>query len=133
MLALIAGVVAMHSLVACHPVAFGVQANVPAVATDHGAGHAPMPSAGDHGTALPAPAAGSASGGHDPMSALHHMLHLCLAVVTALLLAAVVLLAVLSLRGDRAGAASAGPRGTGPRAPPPPTSVRLAQLCVLRN
>ncbi|WP_345412850.1 hypothetical protein [Pseudonocardia xishanensis] len=70
---------------------------------------------------------------HDPMSALHTLLHLCLAVLTGLLvLAAAVLLALLLIRRRRAPAPSAGRPVTGPRAPPP-TSVRLARLCVLRN
>lgn len=70
-------------------------------------------------------------GGH---SALHDLLHLCLAVLTGLLaLAAAALLAFLVRRavGPHTVPRSARPVA-GPRAPPP-ISVRLAQLCVLRN
>lgn len=69
-----------------------------------------------------------------PSSALHDLLHLCLAVLTALLaFAAAALLALLAWRGTRRHASTTGGRPVaGPRAPPP-TSVRLAQLCVLRN
>jgi hypothetical protein len=71
------------------------------------------------------------SSGH---SMMHDLLHLCLAVLTALLaLAAAALLAVVVARAGRSDTNRRGGRPVaGPRAPPP-TSVRLAQLCVLRN
>ncbi|WP_234027740.1 hypothetical protein [Pseudonocardia dioxanivorans] len=71
------------------------------------------------------------AGGH---SALHDLLHLCLAVLTALLaLAVAALLAFVLGRTAQPGTITRGGRPVvGPRAPPP-TSVRLAQLCVLRN
>ncbi|MCF7547443.1 hypothetical protein [Pseudonocardia sp. WMMC193] len=67
-------------------------------------------------------------------SALHDLLHLCLAVLTGLLvLAAAALFAVLVGSATKRGTPLSGARPTaGPRAPPS-TSVRLAQLCVLRN
>ncbi|WP_433505499.1 hypothetical protein ACQP04_02720 [Pseudonocardia halophobica] len=69
-----------------------------------------------------------------PRSALHDLLHLCLAVLTALLaLAAAALLALFVGRAThRDGSPAGGLPVAGPQAPPP-TSVRLAQLCVLRN
>jgi hypothetical protein len=72
------------------------------------------------------------SNGH---AALHDLLHLCLAVLTALALLAVAALLALFVGGRPAGGDSFAVLGrpvVGPRAPPP-TSVRLAQLCVLRN
>ncbi|WP_098961401.1 hypothetical protein [Pseudonocardia sp. N23] len=70
----------------------------------------------------------------DSVPALHDLLHLCLAVLTALIaLSAVVLLAVLAARSGASMVSSGAPRrASGPRAPPP-TAVRLASLCVLRN
>ena len=67
-------------------------------------------------------------------SALHDLLHLCLAVLTALLVLSVAaLFALLTGSATRRGTPLGGGRPTvGPRAPPS-TSVRLAQLCVLRN
>ncbi|GAY10972.1 hypothetical protein [Pseudonocardia sp. N23] len=82
-----------------------------------------------HATDLAGPA--GPAGGH---SVLHDLLHLCLAVLTILLaLAGAVLLAVVVARATRPDTIHRGGRpAAGPRAPPP-TSVRLAQLCVLRN
>ncbi|RTL61629.1 MAG: hypothetical protein EKK42_34605 [Pseudonocardiaceae bacterium] len=77
----------------------------------------------------------TSSDGHGGRSVLHDLLHLCMAVLSALtLLAAAALLAWFL--GGRTGRSDS-VRGVwqpapGPRAPPP-TSVRLAQLCVLRN
>lgn len=171
MLSLVVGVVAMHSLVACHehpgPAAVAVThadgsmapSSEVASATPHDAmstsstvrtqatnleestvgsdsGHVLVGASaravvfvGEVVSA--APPDGSAPGHH---SALHDLLHLCLAVLTSLLvLAAVLLVAVLGWRRPRApGPAESGSRTLGPHAPPS-TSVRLAQLCVLRN
>ncbi|WP_345382067.1 hypothetical protein [Pseudonocardia yuanmonensis] len=86
--------------------------------------------------ALVAPAADLVVGTDLPgqHSALNDVLHLCLAVLTALLaVAAAALLDLLVGRATRRNASPAGGRPVaGPRAPPS-TSVRLAQLCVLRN
>ncbi len=138
-LSLIVGVVAMHSTTACHD-ATGHARNA-AVHVDDSAHSAPSPAArsamdGEMPAAGPAPAAGVA-GEREPAgqhSALHDLLHLCLAVVAALLvLAGTALLTLLAgSAARRAGDPRGGRPGTGPRAPPP-TSVRLAQLCVLRN
>ena len=86
---------------------------------------------------LPALAALSGLDGSSPgdsMPGLHELLHLCLAVLTALIaFSAVVLLAFLAAQSGVVFALRRAERpASGPRAPPP-TGVRLAQLCVLRN
>lgn len=135
-LMLAGGLVAMHSLMLAggggtgHPVGTakmvmsGPMATLPAHPVSYaGSKVEPAPAVDDHP---------GRSGHHgDGMSML---LHLCLAVLGALLLAlaAPLLLAVLDRAapaGSRAGPLT--PR-THPRAPPP-TPVRLAQLCVSRR
>lgn len=138
-LALAGGLVVMHSLM----LAGGGGVGHPAGAVPMAMSGAPAPPShqAPHPAVLvgsqvePAPVVEVRSGpsGHhgDGMSML---LHLCLAVVGTLLLAltAPLLLAVL----DRAALAA---RPVGPPAPcshpraPPPTPVRLAQLCVSRR
>lgn len=154
MLSLIVGVVTMHSTVACHAVgdatvgSHGSPASAPVAGSPHsgGTGEATlsdmshMVSVESLTVAVPAALAVEVvsamedhSAPHDPMSALHDLLHLCLAVLTGLLvLAAAVLLALLLMRRLRPSAPGTARPVTGSRSPPP-TSVRLAQLCVLRN
>lgn len=80
--------------------------------------------------------AGQMGAGHmpGPMPMVHQMLHLCLAVLAAVIQLGLALGALLIMaRRLRT------PSGRSPRAiivaprPPPRSAVRLAQLCVLRN
>ncbi len=75
------------------------------------------------------------SPGHGSMpSSLHQILHLCLAILAALLVLGAIALALwCTLRPDRHAIRISTLDGRAPRRRPPPTSVRLAQLCVLRN
>lgn len=106
-----------------------------------------LPVAGMHdraATALPAPASpGVATVAHPETSALHRdhsgdgdhggLLHLCLAVLTALgLLAAAAALLGL-VRHPVPALRNRTQVRIRPRGPPPPVPRRLAQLCVLRN
>jgi hypothetical protein len=129
-LALLAGVVAMHSL--AMPMAHTVDHAGSVTTAATAPGHQPSghPMAGGMtttvATAMSAPQAPGLGG--------HTMLHVCLAVLTALLLLALQAAAHLRRTGitvDRAPARA--PHATPWPRPPPPTSVRLAQLCVLRN
>jgi hypothetical protein len=136
-LSLAAGLVAMHSLLIAggggvgHP-SRTARAAMSEVSVSHSPAHAAVGAASEVGQ-VPAAEAPSRPPGHhgDGMSML---LHLCLAVLGALLLA----LAVPLLLAVLARAAPAG-RTTGLPAPcahpraPPPTPVRLAQLCVSRR
>ena len=73
--------------------------------------------------------------GHGPMpSSMHHLLHLCLAILAALLAIGMAAFALWpAQRPDHQGI-SIGPLvRQAPRRRAPPTSERLAQLCVLRN
>lgn len=135
-LALLVGVVAMHSLVMpmvddhAMPVAS-------AAMTEDLHGHVMT----GPGTPVDAMPAGMSAGmpnemhpGPAPSPDAHPMMHLCLAVLGALLLLALwVMTFVIRTRSVadavpiRVRIAALWPR------PPPPTSVRLAQLCVLRN
>lgn len=140
-LALIVGVLGMHALVVL-PSAAGHRmpspvVTAPAVA-DNGAVH--IATAVHDGTA-PAAAAGvqlvsdhpGPGGGHGS-SPSHHVLHLCLAILAALVVLGMAALALWPLqRPDRHEVAIGALTGRAPRRRPPPTSVRLAQLCVLRN
>ncbi|NMH95306.1 hypothetical protein HF519_27885 [Pseudonocardia bannensis] len=120
-LALLAGLVGMHQL----PVA--------------GDGHGAATGAADPvaPAAHPAPEAAPAPAGlhdeHGEHGEHKDLLHLCLAVLTAigLLVAAAVLLGLLRT----APLAPRRPAGIRirPRGPPPPVPRRLAQLCVLRR
>ncbi|WP_246393315.1 hypothetical protein [Pseudonocardia pini] len=154
MLSLIVGVVTMHSTVACHAAGDATvgshvsQASAPtAGGPQYAATVEAMPSDMSHpvgiesvGLAVSAAlsveivsAVEHRSSPHEPMSALHDLLHLCLAVLTGLLvLVAAVLLALLLMRRLRPSAPASARPVSGLRSPPP-TSVRLAQLCVLRN
>jgi hypothetical protein len=138
-LVLAGGLVAMHSLMLAggggtgHPVGTAKMVMSGPVVTSPASPAHPVSHAGAQ--VEPAPAVDDHPGrsGHhgDGMSML---LHLCLAVLGTLLLAlaAPLLLAVLDRAapaGSRAGPFTA---RTHPRAPPP-TPVRLAQLCVSRR
>lgn len=135
-LALAGGLVAMHSLVLAggggvgHPV--GTVETTPMTMAGAPAQSSHRVSPARSAIAPPADARPGRSGHHgDGMSML---LHLCLAVLGALLLAlaAPLLLHVLDRAapaGSRAGPSTA---RSHPRAPPP-TPVRLAQLCVSRR
>lgn len=95
----------------------------------------PMPSAVVAGADGVAPADGddppAPQGDH---SAGHQMLHLCLAVLAALIVLLTALLpAVLRGLPGSPGGSNAGRTRSAPRRRPPPTAVRLAQLCVMRN
>lgn len=139
LLALIVGVLGMHALVLVPGTGADARMSPPA-AMVHSAVHAGP----DHGPAPATPATPVASttvdlpgggAGHGPMpSAVQHGLHLCLAVMAALLVLGVTAL-VLSrtARPDRPDAPIGALVRRAPRRRPPPTSVRLAQLCVLRN
>lgn len=77
-----------------------------------------------------------AAGSHDsmPMSAVHDLMHLCLAVLAGLaMLALVGFVAFLLGRPARLAAAVLPAPVIVPPRPPPRTAIRLAQLCVLRN
>jgi hypothetical protein len=143
MLSLVLGVVIMHSTVAGRSAALPVVSS--AATTEPGAGDptghsspavhsllgGPREGALD-AAAMVAPTSRHGSS-HDPMSALHDLLHLCLAVLTALVVLTAVVRALGAVRRLRPTPTnSAGRPAVGPRAPPS-TSVRLAQLCVLRN
>lgn len=146
MLSLVVGVVIMHSTVTGHSAAVPVASS--AATTQPGAGNPTghsspavdslrgVPGGGAMDAvamAAEAPMPDHGSSSRDPMSALHDLLHLCLAVLTALVVLTAVVRALGVWRRLRpTPASSAGRPAVGPRAPPS-TSVRLAQLCVLRN
>lgn len=105
--------------------------------------------AGSHGSAEP-DVMTAATGGQEPArpghgashgpgdgsmpSSLHQVLHLCLAILSALLaLGAIALALWRTVRPDRHATRISRLEGRAPPRRPPPTSVRLAQLCVLRN
>ncbi|GAY10979.1 hypothetical protein TOK_5464 [Pseudonocardia sp. N23] len=135
MLALLLGVAAMHSLA----VPIGADhAMPPATATT-----SPHPDGGSipgplvTGSRAAGPAAGTAAveiATAQPATAVEQIMHLCLAMLTALIILGLWAVTYLLATGY---ATARGPRPlamvvTRPRAPPP-TAVRLAQLCVLRN
>lgn len=138
-LALIVGLLGMHGLVVIDSDHMGdptpqsssaMTMHPPPPTATHGEATTPVapPGASHHGTPVPA---------HDgiPHPGAHQMLHLCLAVLAALL----TLIACVGLMWslDRPGIiASLAALRNGRREPPlrpPPTSVRLAQLSVMRN
>lgn len=130
-LALLLGVVAMHSLV----MPMGVDQNMsPAVVTagaHPGGGSVPGPVVtGPRSIVGAAVEIATAS----PATAVEQMMHLCLAVLTALIMLGLWAITYLVVTGCTAGRGPCLPAVTAmwPRAPPP-TAVRLAQLCVLRN
>jgi hypothetical protein len=78
--------------------------------------------------------AGHGPGDGSMPSSLHQVLHLCLAILSALLaLGAIALALWRTVRPDRQATRISRLEGRAPPRRPPPTSVRLAQLCVLRN
>jgi hypothetical protein len=89
------------------------------------------------GTAQDADATGhEGHDGHQGDGSMSMLAHLCLAVLGLLLLALVApaLLAWYRRGVDRAAAQLAGhPAGSGQPRAPPPTAVRLAELCVSRR
>lgn len=145
MLTLILGVLCMHALilVGTSPTGGGHSVGPGPGAAASGPTHE-MPAhasagTGDATAASPLVHAGSdhsdrgAGHGSTP-SAMHHVLHLCLAILAALLVVGAVALALRhTLRPDRPGVPIGALVRRAPCWPPPPTSVRLAQLCVLRN
>ena len=135
------GLVGMHALVVPAP----TTATSPTVASPTVARIPVEHATPQHGPVVPAGGAGGhgAPAGHDDHDDHHeghhddgasHLMHLCLAVLTAVgvaLLSAWLFLGRLSLPGSSTPVR----RWTGgmPAARPPPVPRRLAQLCVLRN
>jgi len=141
LLTLIVGVVTMHSTIACHMGGEREQApgrhaqhTVSASMTESDPLRHSLEAGFSPSIAEPSVEAVEPIAGHDPLdSALHALLHLCLAILTGLLALGVLALCAVMLTGViRAAPRTVGRSVTGPRAPPP-TSLRLAQLCVLRN
>lgn len=144
-LPLILGVLCMHALVLIGAApAIGGHMNGPgSVATAPGAAQG-MPahaSAGTTDAAAASPLAQQGTdhsvhgAGHGSMpSSMHQILHLCLAILAALLVLGMAALALWpTLRPDRRHVRIRALVRRAPRRRPPPTSVRLAQLCVLRT
>lgn len=146
--ALIAGLLGMHALVVAQPdhATHSAPAAAMIAAAEHAgsrpgaapvesaAALAPTPEASSqpHGMSFvaPGPPESQPAGGHGG----HQVLHLCLAILTALLLLIAAVGCAVLLGSVRA--APWARVGCGRRRPPvrpPPTSVRLAQLCVLRT
>lgn len=137
---LVLGVLGMHALVliGSSPAASGSHAAGPAlVAAMSGAvAHVPSHDAAVSVDSIAAPVDHTGQGGgHGSMpSMLHHALHLCLAILAALLVVGAVALVLWRTLGpDRAEVPIGVLVRRVPRLRPPSTSVRLAQLCVLRN
>jgi hypothetical protein len=123
--AAVVGVALMHSFAAPMPVGGATATSEPMVAqltVDASTGAPIIHSHGDLGDE------------HVPMPMSHDLGHLCVAILgAAVLLALAVAVTFLARRGS-----DSLPRlvvGTRPEwaRPPPPTAVRLAQLCVMRN
>ncbi|WP_051581209.1 DUF6153 family protein [Pseudonocardia acaciae] len=124
-LAIAAGLVAMHSLMLGGGGGVGHESEpAPAAAMSAMAEHPAEVSAPDHDPAQ----TGHGHHGDGPSA----LLHLCLAVLGTLLLAlaAPLLLAVLGRRATVAGRPAGMPTPCPHPRAPPPTSVRLAELCV---
>ena len=122
-LGLIVGVVTMHAVAGCAQGHSGAAAAHSVLDGASGQIAAEMPAESSRPAPMPA-----------PMPALQDLLDLCLAVLAgAIALGVARLLAVLAHRHveETRPTASHAPRDVA--RPPPPTSVRLAQLCVLRN
>lgn len=150
LLSLVLGVLGMHALVLL-PAAPGVGGHVAAPAappiaatSDPSAGSAHPMGGPEHGAmpdgssaaavGQPSDRSGHATGHGSTPPSLHHVLHLCLAILTALFLLVAIAPATWStVRPDRHATPLSGLVRRAPRCRPPPTSVRLAQLCVLRN
>lgn len=135
MVALVLGVVAMHTMVLApgggHDSAAGGSGHV-AAAMSSGPPQAVMDasfpavhdqahqdSATHHGPGSPA--------------AIHDLLHLCLAVLAALAVMAALAVVWLTAAAATRPHLEPGSGATAPARPPPRSAVRLALLCVLRN
>lgn len=133
-LALILGVVAMHALV----MPMGDDHPMP-VATSSGTAAGPMPTAASTALHIPPMAtpvvvAGDSSPLPGMPSGAHALMHLCLAVLAAMVVLGLSAMAVLvRLRRARIPGSRRVPVATVWPRPPPRTAIRLAQLCVLRN
>ena len=126
LLAVLFGVIAMHAAVA--PVSH-TMAGMPSVVSSV------MPGS-DTATSV-VPRAGISMSTHHmpgPAPAAHRMLHLCLAVLATVIQLGLALVGLLILARRPRTPSCRVPRvvSLAPR-PPPPSAVRLAQLCVLRN
>lgn len=144
-LPLILGVLCMHALIliGTAPVTDGHISRPGAAATAPGAAQ-DMPAHASAGTtdataAYPIAQQGTDhsvhGAGHGSMpSSMHQILHLCLAILAALLVLGMAALALWpTLRPDRRHVRIRALVRRASRRRPPPTSVRLAQLCVLRT
>ena len=133
-LSIAAGLIAMHHLGAHTPDMHGPDMSSPATATPAQATEQPISMDAATSAAHPASAMELVAAAPDPgTTAMSMLMHLCLAVLAALLVLGMlaVAFAVLSRR-PRAANISRAVVIAWPRAPPR-TAVRLAQLCVLRN
>lgn len=132
-LTLIVGVLCMHALVLIDAApAAGEQVQPPVAAAHAVPAHAP---AGPHTTAVTAAVMhGPDVAGHGSMPSSHQVMHLCMAILAAMVvLGAVVLALWRTVRADCQGLSTAALVRRAPLRRPPPTSVRLAQLSVLRT
>lgn len=143
-LTLIVGVLCMHALVliGTSPAGGGHSVGHGPVAASSPIQAMPVHASAGTGDAVPASplvAEGSDHADHGARhgstpSAMHHVLHLCLAILAALVVVgAAALVLWRTLRPDRTSVPIGALVRRAPDRPPPPTSVRLAQLCVLRN
>jgi hypothetical protein len=136
-LALILGVVGMHAVSACPDnFAFSNHMSASSAQDSHMATSQTSPVGGLvvlSSAEAHQPPDGSQSPGAPESSALHHLLHICVAIlIAALVIGVAVLLAlVVTPRGLHRQRITRVLQVCVP--PPLPTSVRLAQLCVLRN
>lgn len=144
-LALLLGVVAMHAMVA--PMTDDRAASIsPADHTGPAfVSVAPLPmisqgamvGGSSAGVARPESATLSSGGPSDPaapMPMAHDIMHLCLAVLAAVVALGVAMIVLIVGARERSSAAPRRTRSvTFAARPPPRTAVRLAQLCVLRN
>jgi ABC-type Fe3+ transport system permease subunit len=117
LVAVLLGVLAMHATVA--PVGEGPCA----ARTVHAHGGEPTT----------APVGHSEHNDCDRSSGAHHLLHLCLAVMAAVLLLGLAFAVAISIRRHDSGGQTPIQVVRTLARPPPRTAVRLAQLCVLRN
>lgn len=120
------------------PTAARPHTNGPVAALPHTGGPAALShAAGPAGALVTTGSTDHGDGGGAPAGHDHGLLHLCLAVVTALAGAFTTLLSAQMLRPVRTepgpGTGRVRRAATGPATRPPPSAVRLAQLCVLRT
>ena len=112
-------------------------AQAPMTAPAPMAGHAPMTAPASMAGHAPMTAQSGATGhpGHHGDGSMSMVAHLCLAVLglLLLLLAAPALLGWFRHDADRATHLAGHPAGAGQPRAPPPTNVRLAQLCISRR